>query len=200
MARRRERMRLEDGFKLDLNLLVRQGFLWSGSGLYALVGWRGPHYCEMTALGHLKLCLSSATRGSTLLHLGELTQTIDLVAAPRHFGGVQWYFVCPVLGRRASVLWMPPGASRFACRQAWGGQVAYRSQFESWPHRAISRAWKIRDRLGGEEFVADFGDFLPSKPKGMHWRTYNAQIDRLKAYEMKCDSYEKQLVSRFNKA
>jgi hypothetical protein len=195
MARHRERMQLENGFKLDLNLLVRQGFLRKGSGLYA-----GLHYSDGIALGDLKLCLSSATRGSTLLHLGALNQTIDLIAAPRHFGGAQWYFICPVLGRQASVLWMPPGATRFACRQAWGREFAYRSQFESWPYRAISRAWKIRDRLGDEEFMSDFGDVLPSKPKGMHWRTYNAKLDRLEAFEMKCDSYEKQLISRFNKA
>jgi hypothetical protein len=37
-----------------------------------------------------------------------------------HFGGRQWYFVCPYTKRRVSVLWMPPGARYFACRQRWG--------------------------------------------------------------------------------
>ena len=39
---------------------------------------------------------------------GALNQWINLIALPRHFGGRQWFFECPMTGRRASVLWMPP--------------------------------------------------------------------------------------------
>jgi hypothetical protein len=129
-----------------------------------------------------------------------LDQSIDLVAAPRHFGGAQWYFVCPVLGVRASVLWMPPGASCFASRQAWGGKVAYGSQFKTPPYRAMSRATGIRYRLGDEQYTSLFFNPPPAKPKGMHWRTFGAQLERLEAYENKRDSYAQKLISRFNKA
>ncbi|MGZ9073509.1 MAG: hypothetical protein ACXW3G_11495, partial [Rhodoplanes sp.] len=63
------------------------------------------------------------------IQIGSLDQRIHLVARPRHFGGRQWYFICPYMNRRVSVLWMPPGARSFACRQRWGRQVAYASQF-----------------------------------------------------------------------
>jgi hypothetical protein len=43
------------------------------------------------------------------IKLGELNQWIALVPRARHFGGHQWYFVCPTTSRNASVLWMPPG-------------------------------------------------------------------------------------------
>ena len=29
-------------------------------------------------------------------------------APPQNFGGRQWFFMCPYLGRRWMVLWMPP--------------------------------------------------------------------------------------------
>jgi hypothetical protein len=42
----------------------------------------------------------------------------------------------PSLNRRAMVLWLPPGAYSFACRQSWGRQVAYASQFMARADRA----------------------------------------------------------------
>jgi hypothetical protein len=77
---------------------------------------------------HIRFC--SQEEGWFRFEADGLDQRIILVARPRHFGGAQWYFICPVMNRRASVLWMPPGAERFCSRQTWGGRViAYRSQF-----------------------------------------------------------------------
>jgi hypothetical protein len=69
--------------------------------------------------------------GSFLIQLGKLDQRLILLRRPRHFGGGQWYFMCPVMNRRCSVIWKPPGASQFWSRQAYGRQVAYQSQFLS---------------------------------------------------------------------
>ena len=33
--------------------------------------------------------------GSLRIQIGELDQTIILIALPRHYGGRQWYFMCP---------------------------------------------------------------------------------------------------------
>ncbi len=66
---------------------------------------------------------------------------------PRHFGGRQWYFVCPRTCRSVSVLWKPPGATQFASRQFWGRQVAYASQFETPSDRALRGKAKIKARL-----------------------------------------------------
>jgi hypothetical protein len=46
-------------------------------------------------------------------------QEIRFVSRPCRFGGRRFFFECPATGRRCSVLWRPPGAKRFACRQAW---------------------------------------------------------------------------------
>jgi hypothetical protein len=130
---------------------------------------------------------SSATRGSIRLFLGELAQTIDLVAEPRHFGGSQWYFVCPILRQRASVLWLPPGASCFASRRALGSQFAYASQFESPAFRALSRAHQIRCRLGDQDYISVFDHPLPPKPRWMHRNTYEAHLKRLETCESECN-------------
>ena len=35
-------------------------------------------------------------RGWICLELGDLDQWIELIALPRHYGGRQWYFLCPL--------------------------------------------------------------------------------------------------------
>jgi hypothetical protein len=121
------------------------------------------------------------------IKIGKLDQRIILVGRLRHFGGRQWYFVCPYTNRNVSVLWMPPGAHSFACRQRWGRQVAYNSQFLDRDNRAHRGQAKIRAKLcalGG--FDPDEWDF-PPKPKWMRWRTYNRAEQRFDYYDSVLD-------------
>jgi hypothetical protein len=166
MERSRQRVRLEDGLKLDINQLLRRGRNQPGS----------------------KADLSCRVRGWMRVKSGSLDQTIELVSLARHYGGRQWYFLCPRTGRRVSVLWKPPGAQSFASRQSWGRQVAYRSQFRSPYRRACSGAEAIRYRLGGRDYSEWSGE-LPPRPKGMHWRTYEREIARIETYENACNCY-----------
>ena len=108
--------------------------------------------------------------------LGSLEQRLDLIAQPRHFGGQQWYVKCPVTGRKCSVVWLPPGASRFCSRQAWGKQVAYRTQFELTFDRAISAREKVKSRLIGNLDPREWE--LPPKPKWMRWNTYERLAEK----------------------
>lgn len=124
------------------------------------------------------------------MHLkrGAVEQSFWLVSQPRHFGGRQWYFRCPSTGDRVSILWRPLGAERFLSRRAWGRQVAYRSQFQTWHDRACTVARGVRYRLSGPDYAV-FNDALPPKPKGMHWRTYEREIARIEALENACNLY-----------
>jgi hypothetical protein len=199
MARQRKRIPLEDGLKLDLNKLGVKAFP-QGVPTQLVICWQPRYSSGAKTIGLLNCRVASATRVSMRLRVGALQQSIDLVAAPRHFGGVQWYFVCPITGRRASILWLPPGASCFASRKAWSGKVAYASQFETPVYRAMSRAKAIRSRLGDEQYTSILCNPPPLKPRSMHWRTFHQHVKRLEAYEETCDLFAQKLILRSRKA
>lgn len=181
MARCRERVCLQDGLKLDLNRLVRNGFIQTGSSTGGC-GIRWTHsYWGKIASGLISADMTGSWEGWLRIQLGNMDQKIILSAHKRHFGGRQWYFICPAMNRPASVLWKPNGATRFCSRQTWGRQVAYSSQFMDPTDRAHAGQARIKARL-----IADLDpnewDF-PPKPKWIRWATYNR-------YEKRYDRHE----------
>lgn len=194
MARRRKRVRLEDGLKLDLNKLFRDGIAEEGEVRRRLICWTRTATCETVASGIVETELRTDGDGWLTLKVGELYQAIKLRGAPRHYGGRQWYALCPELWCKVSVLWLPPSANRFLSRQACG-RAAYTSQFETPHDRGFSQSEKIRRRLCGKH-GASSDDAIGRKPKGMHWRTYEALLDRWEAYELKCNLHFIRAVAR----
>ena len=93
------------------------------------------------------------------------------------------WFMCPVTGRRARVLYLPDGGWQFASREAHG--LSYRSQGESDVFRSITQAQNIRARLGGSLSIYTP---LPPRPRGMHQRTYERL--RTKALEIEAAARE----------
>ena len=132
MPRFKQRATLEQGPKLDINRLSRQGFVHPGakSGPHH-IHWTNTYSGEAIASGIVTSNMEGSDEGWLRIQIGKVDQWITLGAQPRHFGGRQWYFQCPATQRYCSVLWMPPGAARFCSRQAWRKQVAYASQFAS---------------------------------------------------------------------
>jgi hypothetical protein len=109
-------------------------------------------------------------------------QTIEFVSRKRNFGGKQFYFQCPATGRLASVLWKPPGATRFCSRRAWRN-VAYRSQFADATNRCLLAKDNIRTKLGAGWF-----DDMPPRPKRMREATYARWEARYEKHERKLDA------------
>ena len=185
MARNRQRVCLQDGLKLDLNRLARRGFIKFGAN----IGPRGivwnHSYWEEVERGVISADMTSPRDAWLKVQLGESIQRIALTSRVRHFGGRQWFFVCPATGRRATVLWKPPGAQQFCSRQTWGRQVAYQSQFQDATNRAHLGKSRIRNRLIGE-LDPDEWD-LPPKPKWMRWKTYSRYEQRFDHYEAVLD-------------
>ena len=134
-------------------------------------------------------------RGSLrIVLIGELEQQLELTAQPRHFGGQQWYFMCPVMGGMCSVVWLPPGATRFYSRAAWGKQVAYSTQFESNFDRAITAREKVKACLIGDLNPRHWD--LPPKPKWMRWRTYERLADKYRLQQGIIDGIIADYVAR----
>jgi hypothetical protein len=133
--------------------------------------------------------------GYLRIKMHDLEQTIILTPRVRGFGGHQWYFMCPYEDRCCSVLWRPPGAREFRCRQGWGRRVAYTSQFLDRDHRAHRGKAKIRATLLGDCDPDEWE--LPPKPKWMRWRTYNRLGDRFDSYQEILDEGVPELLAKF---
>jgi hypothetical protein len=181
MPRPRERVCLQDGLKLDLNRLARNGFIRRGARSGPMgIRWYSTYWDRELASGLITADMSGTWEGWLRLE-GDFNEWFTLVARARHFGGRQWYFMCPAMNRPVSVLWRPPGARRFWSRRAWGRQVAYASQFSDPDNRAHLGKARIKARL-----IADLDPDewdLPPKPKWMRWSTYNRHVERYDAYE-----------------
>jgi hypothetical protein len=155
-----------------------------GAECGSAIRWSYRYSSEEITSGRVSADITRDTLGWLRIQVGGLDQWVHLKACPRHYGGRQWYFLCPETRRRASVLWKPPGAQFFASRQTWGRQVvAYASQFQAPHDRALSAAQEIQYRLGGEACVSNVGDVSPPKPKGMHGGTYERILRWYEIYE-----------------
>ncbi len=187
MPRSRQRICLQQqALKLDIIWLVRREMISPGSAT-------GPHSIrwvnsngEVIASGWISADMEGDAEGLLCIGIGELEQRIPLVTLPRHYGGRQWFFVCPVTNRRASVIWLPHGAQQFASSHAWPGQVAYRSQFMTPMDRAYLGKERIKRRLIGELDPEEWD--LPPKPRWMRSRTYRRFVERFERYEAALDA------------
>ena len=181
MPRSRERVCLQDGLKLDLNRLARNGFIRRGARSSPMgIRWHSTYWDRELASGQITADMSGPQEGWLRLE-GDFNDRFTLVAHSRHLGGRQWYFMCPAMNRPVSVLWRPPGARCFRSRQAWGRQVAYHSQFCDPDNRAHLGKTRIKARLIADLDPDDWD--LPPKPKWMRWSTYNRYVERYDAYE-----------------
>jgi hypothetical protein len=114
MSRPRYRVQLESGPKLDINRLTRNMRIAPGSKWSMSMTWTNNYTGEQIARALIVFDIFNEQWGSCQIRLGDRVLYLTLEARPRHFGGRQWYFVCPITRRRSSVLWMPPGARSFA--------------------------------------------------------------------------------------
>jgi hypothetical protein len=198
MGRSGYRATLENGHKLDINHLVRRGFIRPGAATGSVViQWTNSYWGPVT--GIITADMRGTERGWFNIKIGEQNQHVDLRALPRHFGGWQWFFLCPRLDRLCTVLWRPPGANYFACRQKWGRQVAYASQFldrDNRAHRGKARLNSRLCRIGG--LNPDEWEF-PPKPKWMRWSTYRRAEDRFDRYEAMLDEGIVELIAKFER-
>ena len=141
---------------IDVNRLHREGCLragWAGS-------WQWTRDGEQVAsinlrAEHDRLHLTYRVR------IGggdweDVAETVRIVRVACRFGGARPYFICPGVvngvpcGRRVAKLHGP--GRYFLCRHCY--RLAHASQSEGELDRALRRANKIRQRLGGDPGMA----------------------------------------------
>ena len=80
----------------------------------------------------------------------EVDYPIALTTTPLPWGGVRWWFLCPLLrggrpcGRRCGKLYLPPGAKYFGCRICY--DLSYESSQE--PHRYDAALRELASAVG----------------------------------------------------
>jgi hypothetical protein len=156
--------------------------------------WTNSYTGELTANAFLTADMRCEHEGTLHLRMADMEQTIILTPRRRNLGGHHWYFMCPYEDRCCSVLWRPPGAREFRCRQGWGGRVAYTSQFLDRDQRAHRGQAKIKARLIGDNDPHEWA--LPPKPKWMRWRTYDHYVERFDRYQAILDEGVEELWAK----
>jgi hypothetical protein len=183
MARPRKRVCLEEGLRLDLNQLIRDGSVNFGVVTTRTSFWLGARSGDLVGVAVITADLTDLTFPLIRILMRGLDQKIELIAQPRPFGGHQFYFRCPVIGLPASVLWKPPGATKFCSRQGWGKEVAYYTQFVGREGRARIGSERTRSRLGSDDKNSNWHSPPPAKPKWMRWATYERYLNKYLDYE-----------------
>ncbi len=163
---------------LDVRYLHREGLLkaghsfslrWSRAGREtgSIGGMVGGNPGDLPE----RVVLSYRHRSGPGSEWEDVRESVSLDWTPCNFGGERPWFVCPGVvngvrcGRRVAILYGP--GKYFLCRHCY--DLRYESQRENGTHRALRRAQKIRERLGGS---ANMTEPFPEKPKGMHHDTY----------------------------
>ena len=105
----------------------------------------------------------------------NVEDTIRLAETQPNYGGKRLWLICPSCETRRTKLY---GGKYFRCRKCLN--LCYETQLEDKSSRLMSAMYKIRHRLGDYNGL---DDWFPDKPKGMHWKTYNALYERYRALD-----------------
>ena len=189
---------VEDCLTLCINSLLRDGLIVRGQWVASVLRWSevqtGREVASMAYEANL------ADPGAAWMRLrfgrgkGEARREhecmVRLTTTRPRCGGIRWWFVCPLSGRRCGKLHLPPGGDAFAARQAW--RLDYHSQRVSpWEREwrtASGRAARIRRRLGGPaDRVPAYAD-APPRRKGMWRSTYERRRREIEEAEGRADT------------
>jgi hypothetical protein len=171
---------------IDVNRLYREGCLREGlSG-----SWQWTQDGEKVAWINLRAD-QDRLHLSYRVRMGggdweDVTETVRIVCVACPFGGARPYFICPgvvngIACRRRVAKLHGPGRY-FLCRHCY--RLAHASQSETPWYRALRRANKVRQRLGGDPGM---DSPFPRRPKGMWRRTYEHLRERCFEAEMRAD-------------
>jgi hypothetical protein len=122
---------VEDCLDIDANRWMREGYL--RAGVQALGSWRWTYRsgggftvnydvdAGEEGCGSVRLWYSFVWRGTGQQE--SLNYRVGLTATRPHFGGLRWWFLCPLsvggrpCKRRVGKLYLPPAARYFGCRR-----------------------------------------------------------------------------------
>ena len=179
-ARPVRRGTVETGLTLDLARAMKLLRFRPGLHSHGTIAWTNSHTGDVTATVGYEAQMSDPQEAWVRLFYSVdgcdgVTRKdcrIELTTTVPHFGGLRWWFICPVLGRRVRCLHLGPQGDVFASRHALN--LGYQSQRETWGARRLRAAHAVSAKLGTVGGL----DEHPPKPKWMRWPTYERLVDK----------------------
>jgi hypothetical protein len=145
---------VENALTLSVSQLVRAFVIVPGETNSGTWYWSRPQRSEgnpylLSAAyeGNAEEVEHSWLRLSYLRHGQSINLLVPLEATRPYYGGLRWWFHCPLNGSRVAKLYLPRGQLRFASRTAHG--LTYRTCQESGRFAALHRL--VASRLGVDE-------------------------------------------------
>lgn len=118
----------------------------------------------------------------------NVREDIRLSELPNNYGGNRLYFTCPTCWGRYRFLYVRSGY--FRCRRC--NKLNYPSSRKGKNDvMTIKMNNLLRDKFKvdtKELSYCDMSDYVPDKPKGMHWKTYYKWLDKLEEAQEEYDT------------
>src|SRR5277367_2637620 len=131
---------------IDIRRIYREGRLHAGKCF--VLPWsraENPHGQAYVLVGDDAIFLVFEARSDEGSECTPVIRRVPITWTTCHFGGRRPWFECPYCRRRSAVIYM--AEEHMACRRCFG--LAYASQREPLRQRGLTKAQKIRMRLGG---------------------------------------------------
>jgi hypothetical protein len=145
-VKRKRKVAVEECFQIAIGTHVPRGSQTvdeTSSGL-----WRGKGGQPVGYILHRDgdegwLRLVYQARGEVIQRVIQLRTTVPT------YGGLRWWFVCPVTGEWKAKLYLPPGGAQFVSRE--GGGLTYLSCRESGRYRGLIAKMAKRNGVDASE-------------------------------------------------
>jgi len=169
---------VEDGITLDINQLIKHRSFRPGWHVGGTLTWSNTSRQLVASIGYEANLLHPQMASARLCYtINSVPKDyrVWLEATPCSFGGRRWWWTCPLSGRRAVKLHLPPGTTVFAHRSAY--RLTHQSQRDEPIQRSHTRQRRLYRRLGAT--YDHYGQLPPPRPKGMHRATYERILAEL---------------------
>jgi hypothetical protein len=156
----------EDRMTLDLASFRLRNLLFSGSAgllIWRRGGRRGATIGYAISDTEMRLIYRRLAPDGRWQNRSEL---IEFTTSATRFSGRRLWFKCPGCSQRCRVVF---SGAQFACRRCH--DLRFRSQYECRWQRLIDQADAVRRRVGGGPGAFERAPF-PSRPRGLHFKTY----------------------------
>ncbi len=204
---------VEQGLKLDLRHLRRQGFFDSDKLMgVAGITWfdtltgsvKGRVVCTYSLMpekGWLRLQYTASKPGCEKCELDEFVQMLPF---KQPYGGSRWYMICPATSQRCQCLYMPLGETHFRSRGAFRSGIQYYSQGQSPKYRLIHQGQNVVEKVlraapSSWQETELYGEFPPRPPR-MRQQTYDKLLAKWESYESRSQAFIEKFCEEPNKS